>query len=235
MNTLLPLSISDFKLVFRDSSLRIFLVMPLLIFLVVLLAMPYFIEQYDNALAFLSIVLMGASVQTSIMFGFIYSMVLINEKDLHVAKVYGILPVSKTGFTLSRLVLPFLMACVMTFLLLFIQPFYEFNLLAVVVISVLCGLMAPLLTLLVAIFSKNKMEGMTWFKLINLLVSLPLASFFIPKYASLFGVLPSYWAFQSLHFMIEGLEPTWTLATGFTFTLLLLVVLVKRFTKVHFR
>ena len=40
MSRLSSVSISDFKLIFRDNSLRIFLAMPLLIFLIVMLAVP---------------------------------------------------------------------------------------------------------------------------------------------------------------------------------------------------
>src|SRR3989338_2083089 len=178
MKHLLKLAVTDFKLIFRDPSLRIFLVMPLLIFATVLLALPWVVESFEGAEKYVPIVLMGATMQSSTMFGFIYSMVLINEKDIHVARVYGILPVSKIGFVASRLVFPFALSTGTTFALLAVQPFYTFSLVSMALLAILCGLLAPLLTLLVCIMSKNKMEGMTWFKFINLLISAPLAAFF---------------------------------------------------------
>ena len=51
---------------------------------------------------------MATTMQGSLIFGFIYSMVLIDEKDTNVAKVYGILPVSKFWFVIFRLIAPFL-------------------------------------------------------------------------------------------------------------------------------
>ena len=93
MQRLILLSITDFKLIFRDPSLRIFLAMPLLIFAIVLLAVPELVEAFAGFEEYIPLILMGATMQTSTMFGFIYSFVLIDEKDIGVAKVYGVLPV----------------------------------------------------------------------------------------------------------------------------------------------
>lgn len=234
MRQLIFLSITDFKLIFRDPSLRVFLVMPLLIFAIVLIALPMLANSYSGIDKYIPIVLMGATMQTSTMFAFIYSMVLINEKDIHVAKVYGILPVSKIGFVASRLVIPFSISTLMTFFMLVTQPFYAFSFLSMALLAILCGLIAPLLTLLVSIYSKNKMEGMTWFKFANLLVSVPLAAFFISKYTIFFGIIPTHWAFQSLDKMISGEDYSLPLFTGLGFIAILLIFMIKRFARIHF-
>lgn len=234
MKKTLFLSLIDFKLIFREPSLRIFLMMPALIFALVLFILPLLRDRYEGVESFIPIVLMGATMQTSILFGSIYSMVLIHEKDIQVAKVYGIVPVSKVGFIISRLFIPYLISALVTYLLLWMQPFYVLPPVPMLFLSLLCGLLAPLLTLSVATFSKNKMEGMTWFKLANLLVSIPFAAFFIEKYTDAFGIIPTHWMFQSLHHMINGGNYQLPLSIGFAYTLLLLVFLVKRFSKKHF-
>ena len=234
MRQLIFLSITDFKLIFRDPSLRVFLVMPLLIFAIVLVALPLLVASYSGVDKYVPIVLMGATMQTSTMFGFIYSMVFINEKEIQVAKVYGILPVSKTGFVTSRLVIPFTISTLTTFLMLVAQPFYSFSLLSMALLAILCGLLAPLLTLLVSIYSKNKMEGMTWFKFVNLLVSVPLAAFFIAKYTVFFGVIPTHWAFQTLDKMILDENYFLPVFIGIAFVSALLIFVIKRFARVHF-
>jgi len=103
-----------------------------------------------------------------------------------------------------------------------------------ILLSALCGLIAPLLTIVVTILSKNKMEGMTWFKLVNLLVIIPLAAFFIPEYALLFGVIPTHWAFQMLGEMVDGVSWGVGYCIGSGFTLGLLVLGIKRFANSHF-
>jgi len=234
MGRLILLSITDFKLIFRDPSLRIFLAMPLIIFAVVLLGVPKLVEAFAGVEEYIPLILMGATMQTSTMFGFVYSFVLIDEKDIGVAKAYGVLPVSKTGFVASRMVIPFVLSTLMTLALLIVQPFYSFALVAMILLSVLCGLVAPLLTILVTILSKNKMEGMTWFKLINLLVTIPLAAFFIPEYALLFGIIPTHWAFQMLGEMVAGESWGMEFFVGLGFVLGLLALGIKKFARGHF-
>ncbi len=234
MKHLILLSITDFKLIFRDPSLRVFLALPLMILALVLFGLPALIEEYPVVNDYVSYVLMGACLQTSTMFGFIYSMVLIHEKDIEVAKVYGILPVSKKGFIATRQILPFTLSSLVTFLMLQLQSFYVFNLSQVILLAILSGIFAPLLTLSVSLLSKNKMEGMTWFKLMNLLVSVPLAAFFIPCCSWAFGIIPTYWVFKTLEQMTLAENIVLPISIGFLFSIATLFLLIWRFSKTHF-
>ena len=81
MEQLLKVSFSDFKLVFRDPSLRVFLFLPGLIYLLVAWVLPFVIAQFELADDFIPYVLMGASMQTATMFAFIYLIVFVDEKD----------------------------------------------------------------------------------------------------------------------------------------------------------
>ena len=135
MNQLIKTSISDFKLIFRDPSLRVFLVMPFLALAVVNLLLPYLIANYEGVETYVPYVLMAAALQMSTMFSFIYSMVLIEEKDTEVAKVYGVLPVSKSGFIAFRLMIPFLLSTIFTITILEMQPFYNFPLIFTLTVS----------------------------------------------------------------------------------------------------
>ena len=196
--------------------------------------LPALIQEYPIVNDYVSYVLMGASLQTSTMFGFIYSMVLIHEKDIQVAKVYGVLPVSKMGFISSRQVIPFLLSALTTFSLLQLQEFYVFQLEEVILFSILCGIFAPLLSLSVTLLSKNKMEGMTWFKLMNLLVSVPLVAFFISCCSWAFGIIPTFWVFKTLELMALGENIIMSISIGFLLALSLLYLLIWRFSKSHF-
>ena len=234
MDRFVKISLNDFKLIFRDKSLRIFLIMPLLILAIVLLLLPLLIEQYDAVQPFIPLILMAASVQTSTMFGFIYAIVLIHEKDMQIAKIYGVLPVSKTGFVSARMFIPFFISSILTFALLRIQPFYSISTGLNFLLSVLCGLLAPLMAILVSILSKNKMEGLTWFKIANLFVTLPLAAFFTPGYVLIFGILPSHWAFQALDEVVKGGNALTLLSIGYFYTICLLILSIRKFARVHF-
>jgi len=235
MNQLIKTSISDFKLVFRDPSLRIFLVIPFLAIALVYLVLPDLVAEFEGVEEYVPYILMAATLQMSTMFGFIYCMVLIEEKDTEVAKVYGILPVSKTGFISFRLLIPFLLSTIFTLIILESQPFYHFPFYSSFLIAVLAGLIAPMFALVVTVLSKNKMAGMTWYKLFNLLIVIPLVAFFAPPgYSGLFGVIPTHWIFQGMNDLILDDPFFLNVSIGFMLTIVLLTFLVKRFSKNHF-
>lgn len=235
MNQLLNISISDFKLVFRDPSLRTFLFMPALVLLIIDLFLPWLVGEYDVVKEYVPYIIMAASLQTSTMFGFIYCMVFIDEKDTQVSKMYGVLPVYKPSFILFRLLIPFLMSTFMTFVLLYWQPFFDVSFISALIFALLAGLVAPLFALSISILSKNKMTGMTWFKLINLLATLPLLAYFIPgSIGKAFGIVPTYWLFNGLEQVFISGDPVLSVGIGFLFSILLTILLTLRFVRSHF-
>ncbi len=235
MKKLIKVALNDFRLVFRDNSLKIFIALPLLN-LVVIRAVPYIAGVYEVVQDYINVILMLATMQGSIAFGFVYSMVLVDEKDTNVAKVYGILPVSKFWFVVFRLIPPFLLATLSTFLLLLVEPFYGLPVISNLVYSTLAGLVAPLMILFVATTAKNKIEAMTWQKLFNIPLYLPILAFFVPASFSLvFAIFPTIWAYQGFNFLINGGNSAVYMLIGFAHSILLLVWMIKRFTRSHFK
>lgn len=236
MKKLIKVAVNDFRLVFRDNSLKIFIVLPLLNLVVIRYVFPYLAGIYEGLQDYFNIILMLATMQGSTAFGFIYSMVLIDEKDTNVAKVYGILPISKFWFVVFRLIPPFLLAVLATFLLLLVEPFYGLASVSSLAYSMLAGLVAPLMILFIAVIAKNKIEAMTWQKLFNILIFLPVLAFFVPASISfIFAISPIFWAYQELQSAIDRQNSGIYLLIGFAHTILIITLLIKRFTKIHFK
>lgn len=234
MRQLLNVSYSDFKLVFRNPALRIFLAVPILVLLFIFSFLPYLIVKYPVVSEYIPFIMMAALMQCSTMFGFIYAMVLIDEKDKGVAKVYGILPIDQLKFLLNRLLGPIFYSSIFNSILLYFQSYISFNLIQILLISILSALITPILALLTTTLSKNKMEGMTWFKILNLFVNLPLAAFFLPGFSYAFGVLPTFWPFQALFEAVSGESIYVSIVIGLVFCLGLTFYLGKRFSRTHF-
>ena len=229
------IAINDFRLIFRDTTLRVFLVMPVLILLIVCYFLPYLEKTYPATGDYIIYIVIMSCTQASTMYGFIYSVVFLDERDTEVAKIYGILPISKEGFILSRMFLPYILSTLTTFVILLVQPIYpELSVGGTFIFSALFGLLAPIMALSVAGLANNKMEGMTWYKGLNLIVSLPLAAFFLPDWGYCFGVFPTFWAYMGMHAFILEESYLLELGVGFIFSLLLLIGLAKFFTKRHF-
>jgi len=236
MKKLIKVAGNDFRLVFRDNSLKLFIILPLLNPVVIRYGVPYIIEVFPVLRDFLGVILMLASMQGSIAFGFIYSMVLVDERDTSVAKVYGILPISKFWFVVFRLIPPFFLATLSTFLLLLAEPFYRSPAISNLFYSTLAGLVAPLMVVFVAIMAKNKIEAITWQKLFNIPLFLPIFAFFVPVSVSvLFAIFPTYWAYQGFAFLIAGESFWFYMMIGFIHSFLLLMLMIKRFTTTHFK
>jgi len=235
MEKLINVAVNDFRLVFRDRSLRFFLIFPILNLLVVRYGVPFAIQNFELLNNYVAVILMAMTTQGSLIFGFIYSMVLIDEKDTQVAKVYGVLPVSKFWFVNFRLIAPFLLSTLATFLVLVVEPFFGIPLVLNLFYSAIVGLVAPLMALFVATMSKNKIEGMTWQKLFNIPVSLPLLAFFVPvSFSFMFAILPTYWAFKGLNNIIAGENFALYLLVGIAYSVGLVALFARRFSKTHF-
>lgn len=236
MKKLVTVAINDFRLVFRDTSLKIFIFLPLLILVVIRYGAPYVVGVFPGMQAYINVILMLATMQGSITFGFIYSMVLVDEKDTNVAKVYGILPVSKFWFVVFRLIPPFLLATLATFLLLLVEPFYGLSTISSLGYSILAGLAAPLMTLFIATIAQNKIEAMTWQKLFNLPLFLPILAFFVPaSFSFVFAIFPTFWAYQGFDALINGGNFGFYMLIGLAHSLMFIVLLIRKFTLVHFR
>lgn len=234
MTQFLQISVNDFKLIFREPSLRTFIFMPVLILGIVNFFFPWLLVQFPAFINYLPVVMMGASTQASTMYGFIYGIVFLEEKDTEVARIYSILPINRVRFVMGRLAFPVIFSSITTFIVWITQPFYDLSILQFMGISLFFGLVAPAIGLLVGILASNKMEGMNWFKILNMVVTIPLVSFFIPAYADLFGILPHYWGFKSILQFIEGGNGWISLSIGFVFMGAILYLLFKWFARIHF-
>ncbi|MEL6843008.1 MAG: hypothetical protein AAFP02_07315, partial [Bacteroidota bacterium] len=68
---------------------------------------------------------------------------------------------------------------------------------ASILLALQYGMVAPLITLILATFANNKIEGMAFFKGVDLALLLPVASFFLPGFwGYLFALVPTFWTFR---------------------------------------
>ena len=235
MKKILKLAFTDFKLIFRDSSLKSFLVLPVILFVLIIWAVPSLLEKYTFLVPYLSLFLVVAVIENTQMFCFINTMVLIDEKESEVAKVYGVVPLSKLEYIVSRFLIPYLFTVALNLILLFVQTICELSVISILLISFLAALVVPVYALAVNSVVQNRMQGMVYVKAFNMLVLMPIAAFFVPeKFVHLFGVFPTHWVFQSIDKATQNLSITLFAAIGFIFFLTLLWLVFLIFIRKHF-
>ena len=78
------------------------------------------------------------------------------------------------------------------------------------------GLLAPLISLVVSTFARNKIEGLAYFKILDLIILLPMVSFFFPGWWTwLLAVVPVFWSFHAYESAIHGSHFALWMLTGF--------------------
>ncbi len=235
MKKIIKLALIDFKLIFRDPSLRTFLFFPIILISLIIWALPALVLKHNFLMPYLPIFLVVAVIENTQMFCFISSMVLIDEKESDVAKVYGVVPFTKWQFIISRFLIPYFFTVLLNIVLLKIQPFYTISLSSNLAISLLTGLIVPIYVLAINAIVKNRMQGMVYIKAFNMFVLIPIAAFFVPeKFKHFFGFFPTHWIFQSIENITKGLSIALVSVIGYLFLGLLLWFVSKRFIKKHF-
>jgi fluoroquinolone transport system permease protein len=235
MKKILRLALVDFKLIFRDPSLRTFLFFPIVLLGLIIWALPALVMKYDLLTPYIPIFLVVAVIENTQMFCFISSMVLIDEKESDVAKVYGVVPFTKWQFIVSRFLIPYFFTTLLNFILFYIQPFYTVSFISNLAISLLTALIVPIYVLSINTIVKNRMQGMVYIKGFNMLVLIPIVAFFVPeKFKHFFGFFPTHWIFQSVENLTKGISIVTMSTIGFLFLGVLLFFVSKQFIKKHF-
>lgn len=235
MKKVLKLALIDFKLIFRDPSLRTFLFFPILLLGLIAWVLPSLVEKYDFLIPYIPVFMAVAVIENTQMFSFISSMVLIDEKESEVAKVYGIIPFTKFQYLVSRFLIPYFFTVGLNIVLFFVQPFYVISLVENLIISFLTALIVPVYVLGINSIVQNRMQGMVYIKAFNMLVLIPIAAFFVPEQIkNIFGILPTHWVFQSIDKISHNLPIGSVAAIGFLFFGILLWFVSRLFIRKHF-
>ena len=71
--------------------------------------------------------------------------------------------------------------------------------------AILVSFVPAILRMLIIPFAKNKIEGVTLFKGINVVLFIPIIAFFIaPEWKVAFGIIPFYWVYEILQTPAEN-------------------------------
>jgi len=235
MKRLIKLAVIDFKLIFRDPSLRVFLVLPVILFALIIWAVPALVNRFEFLEPYIPLMIVVAVIENTQMFSFISTMVLIDEKETEVAKNYAVVPLSKFEYIVSRFLIPYLFTFLLNVILLVVQPFFSISVGVNLALSGLTALVVPAYALGVNSIVTNRMQGMVYIKAFNMLVLIPIAAFFVPnKFQYVFGAFPTHWIFQSIRRVCLGSSATLFLLIGTLFFVVVIMWTSRQFIRKHF-
>jgi fluoroquinolone transport system permease protein len=194
---------ADRRLVWRDPLLKWVLLLPFGLALLLRILIPQAHETLLRAtgvdIAPYYPLIMGGYLMTAPgIAGMVIGFLLLDERDARTLTALRVTPVSIRRYLAYRISGPLLVGTATTLLgyaLIEITPLPFGPLLA---ISVVVGMSAPLIALVLATAAPNKVAGLAVVKVLNGVNLLPIAAYFLPRPAQyLAGVIPTYWPMRA--------------------------------------
>ena len=196
---------NDMVIIFRDKSLiGMLLLSPAFVFLV-RFGLPWLDGFID--LSRYHIHLLAFCTMTTVMFpAYVMSFVMLDEKDQDILTVIRVMPVGVRSFLFYRTMMVVVLSFFCAMPVLVFNPFMALPWNVVALISLITSLTAPVLLYLIIGFADNKIEGVTFLKLANLVIVIPFLFFFINKpHAWVLAIIPVFWTYLAV---VEWLS-TW--------------------------
>ena len=171
---MLKLAVNDLRNIVRDKFLVFgMFIYPIMIILFARILVHLITPRIGDSIEILNessfpLFFMLFSLFIPIIFGFIAAFLLLDERDEHLLTVLKVMPISRTSFLAYRM---FFMSLFSFIVLLFFPPLsglvdnFPFNYTAYLPVAVLYSLFAPLLSLFVTSFAKNKVQAFAIFKI----------------------------------------------------------------------
>lgn len=134
------------------------------------------------------------------MFCFIAAMVILEEHDDHIDRYLFITGLGKNGYIVSRIVIPALLAFVITAALLPIFGLTDLSAAQIIFLSLTGTLQGIIIALLIVALSSNKLEGMAITKLSSIIIFGAVVPYFVSSpFCFCFSFLPSFWMGKSIY------------------------------------
>ncbi|MFN3556695.1 MAG: hypothetical protein ACK4VN_12085 [Bacteroidales bacterium] len=187
---------TDLKNIFRDPSLLIILFVPFVMMALVRWGFPALLQVWPPAADYVMHGLAMFSITIAIMPGIAIAFVMLDEKDNNLQTVLRITPVSLRRIVLYRMVSMYSLGFLMVMLLLTFSGIGVGTFVQHLLLSALVSLSAPLMSLLPAFLSSNKIEGAAMTKMLNFLIMLPIPAFLFPgTWSWLMLIFPAWWIY----------------------------------------
>lgn len=230
---------NDLKNIRRDSLLLYILLIPWLVIAIMRLLLPVASEWSATVHSFplepyypliLSIVFV---LQFPMMFGLIFGLLLLDERDEHVLMAINVTPVSVDRYVQYRFLSVTTLGIIYVMIGLpasgLIPPGIVLSLFPVAITG---AFFANLLLLFLISFANNKVEGLALMKGFGILMIGPMVAFFFESnWQLLFGILPSYWPAKA-YWLVSAGENAWPyIFISLFYNSLLLRLMYTRFAK----
>ncbi|PHN03281.1 hypothetical protein [Flavilitoribacter nigricans] len=195
---LIRLSITDFRQILREQLLWVmFIVAPAAQFALARWLVPELIAAFPVFDGYQVLIAGAFTVQVVSGIGFVMAMMLLDEKDDGVLSAIRVLPLGPGAFLIYRLFTATMIAVIFGFAMLYFSGLVAFSVGEAFAAALLFALICPAVVLFMSTYGDNKVEGLAMYKGVNLVLLLPIVSFFVPDgWHFALGFIPDFWSFH---------------------------------------
>jgi fluoroquinolone transport system permease protein len=203
------LAAADSRILFRDPLLGWVLLLPLGVALMLRVLIPAItVALASNGFRlepFYPLIMSGYLMTAPGIVGMVVGFMLLDERDARTFSALRVTPLSIRQYLGYRVTVPLIAGTVMTLVAYPLAGLTPMPLAVLVPITVVGGISAPTLALILAIAAPNKVAGFAAVKVLNLINLLPLIAYFVPMPIQLFaGILPAFWPMRAFCAAAEG-------------------------------
>jgi fluoroquinolone transport system permease protein len=223
----------------RDSLLRWFIFLPLLLVIVFRIAVPIATQLLWERLGFdlrpyYSLIRSFLYLILPLLVGMVLGFLLLDQRDDHTLTALQVTPLSLNGYLAYRISLPLLVALVATLFLVPLTGLGEVNLPAHLAAALCAAPLAPMFALFNAAFAQNKVQGFAVMKASSVICIPPFIAYFVHSgWQWLFGLMPTYWPVKAYWLLRAGDPLGWlALILGLVYQSLLIILLLRWFNAV---
>lgn len=187
--------------ILRDPMLITIIILPIICCVISKSCMPFIAEQFlkffnlhFNIVYYYPMIDLLFGFLAAMLLCFVSSLVVLTEIDDKVAFYFPVTPIGKSGYFITRIVLPECISWIVTFICIKFLSLVEYSILEGLIISLLLSVNGLIIALIIIAFSKNKVEGMAIAKLAGMVaIGVPIPFFINSNYQIIFGIFPSFW------------------------------------------
>ena len=241
MKKIIALSVGDLKNITRDALLLMSILAPILLILVWKWGIPFLAEIIRSKLGFdltqhYSFVMSFFALLTPMMLGILAGFIILDERDERILTFFAVTPLGKAGYLFYRLGSPVVLSFIFSFCGMLVIGLVDFSAVKSLPVHLMSALEAPLMALFLAVFAKNKVEGMALSKAIGVTFFAPFIGYLVKGPIQLLGgIVPPYWVTQAfLASLTPGGAYWFYILLGTFFHVMLIFILLKRFKKIGF-
>lgn len=204
----------------RDSLLRWFIFLPLILVIAFRIVIPLATQLLWDRLAFdlhPYYQLAGSFLYLimPMLVGMVLGFLLLDQRDDHTLTALQVTPLSLNGYLAYRISLPLLIALVMTLLVVPLAGLGRVDPLAHFAAALCAAPLAPMFALFSAAFAQNKVQGFAVMKATSVVSLPPLIAYFIHSgWQWAFGLVPTYWPVK-VYWLLQAGDPAGWLALAF--------------------